>query len=147
MNLLSIVAFTAGAALAVQAALNSQLGNLLKNPILATVVAFCSSVFFTALALVISTKEYPSIEVVKSVPIYFWFSGGLFSAFGISMFYYLIPKMGISPMLSYALAGQMIVGIVAGHFGWFNLPLTPLSLVKVGGVLALITGILIINNS
>ena len=147
MNLnYSIIAFLAGVAIATQAAMNAQLGGLLKNSLLATCVAFFSSILFTLLAVMVYTKEYPSIEIVKSVPIYLWFSGGILSAFGISIFYYLIPQMGIGPMMSFTLTGQLIVAVIAGHFGWFDLPIKPLTLGKLVGAIALIIGVVLINS-
>jgi len=146
MNSYSIFALSSGAAIAIQAAMNAQLGSLLKNPLLATFVAFSSSIVFTLLAVVIYTRAYPSIEIMKSIPKYLWFSGGILSAFGISVFYYLIPKMGIGSMMSFALTGQLIVAVIAGHYGWFDLPVKQLSLGKVLGVATLIVGITLVNK-
>jgi len=146
MSYFSIIAFLAGAAIATQASMNAQLGILLRNPLLATCVAFLSSVFFTSLALIAHTKEYPSSDLIRSVPFYLWFSGGILSAFGISMFYYLIPRMGIGPMMSFALSGQLIIAIIASHFGWFDLPVKPLSASQLIGLLALIIGIVLVNK-
>ncbi len=146
MGYLSILAFMAGAAIATQASMNAQLGVLLKNSLLGTAIAFVSSFLFTVLAVIVFTKEYPSVDSVMSIPVYLWFSGGVLSAFGISMFYYLIPKIGIGEMMSYALTGQIIVAIIAGHFGWFDLLVKPINTVKFIGVLALIVGIVLINK-
>ena len=144
--LFPLLAFAAGAAIAAQASMNAQLGVLLRNSLLATVIAFFSSLIFTAIVLAIIVKRLPSPETLKAVPGYLWFSGGLLSTFGIATFYWLIPKMGIGPMLSYALAGQLILAILAGHFGWFQLPVIPISTLKITGVCSLILGIALINN-
>lgn len=146
MSYFSLLALTAGAAIATQASMNAQLGVLLKNPMLGTTVAFTSSILFTLLAVVAFTKKYPTADDIRSVPIYLWFFGGLLSAFGISMFYYLIPQMGIGSMMSYALTGQLIVAIIAGHFGWFDLPVKHITVIKFIGFLTLILGIVLINK-
>ena len=146
MNTMSIFAFLSGVAIATQASLNAQLGHLLQNPLLATCVAFGSSILFTLLAVVAYTKEYPSTEILRTVPVYLWFSGGILSAFGISMFYYLIPKMGVGSMMSFALTGQLIVAVVIGHFGWFDLPVKPITLGRLAGVVAFIFGVILINK-
>ena len=146
MSYFSLLALMAGAAIATQASMNAQLGVLLKNSLLGTSVAFVSSLLFTLLAVIVFTKKYPSLDVVKAVPVYMWFCGGLLSAFGISMFYYLIPKMGIGVMMSYALTGQIIVAVIAGHYGWFDLPTKPVNSAKLIGVLSLIVGIVLINK-
>ena len=82
---------------------------------------------------------------IKSVPLYLWFSGGALSAFGVGLFYYLIPKMGVGSMMSYALSGQILIAIVASHYGWFDLPEKSISTIKVAGLVSLITGVLLLN--
>ncbi len=144
--LLPLIAFAAGAAIAAQASLNAQLGVLLRSPLLATVLAFFSSLIFTIITCAAIVKNLPSVHTLKTIPYYLWFSGGLLSTFGIATFYWLIPKMGIGPMLSYALAGQLILAMLAGHFGWFQLSVIPISTLKIVGVFSLILGIALINN-
>ncbi len=144
---LSLLALAAGAAIATQASMNAQLGVLLKNPLIGTAIAFSCSSLFTLLAVLASTRQYPPAETLRAVPFYLWFSGGALSALAVAMFYYLIPKMGVGSMMSYALSGQIVVAIVASHFGWFELPSRPLDASRISGVLALILGIALINRS
>jgi transporter family-2 protein len=145
MNYLPILSLLAGAAIATQVSMHAQLGVLLKNPLMGTTVAFSVSTIFTLIAVMVSTEHYPQAEVVRSVPIYLWFTGGLLSAFGVAMFYYLTPKMGVGPMMSYALTGQILIAITASHFGWFNLPVKPITVAKFVGVISMISGIFLIN--
>ena len=146
MIYLSLLALVAGAAIATQTSMNAQLGLLLKNPLLATSIAFVSSIFFTLCGVLLINRHIPEMEVVRSVPVYLWFTGGAFSAFGLGCFYYLIPKMGIGAMLSAALTGQLLLAVVAGHFGWFDLPVKTITFAKLIGVMALISGIILINK-
>ncbi len=143
---LPILAFAAGVVIAIQASMNAQLGALTKNSVFATTVAFLSSFIFTLIVLVLVTKKLPNSETIKAVPHYLWFSGGLLSTFGIGAFYWLIPKMGVGPMVSYALSGQLILAMIASHFGWFQLPIIPISTSKVVGALLLILGIILTNK-
>lgn len=145
MNYLSLIAFSSGIAISTQAAMNSQLGSLLKNPLLATCIAFGTSVIFTLLAVMMYTKEFPSFDTMKTVPVYLWITGGLLSAFAVSMFYFLIPRMGIGPMMSFALTGQLIAAVIASHYGWFNLPVKLITPDKSIGVIALLLGVVLIN--
>jgi transporter family-2 protein len=145
MVYLTLLAAMAGAAIATQAAMNAKLGVLLHNSLIATSIAFTSSLLFTVVAVIVFTKTYPSMDYVRSVPTYLWFSGGL-SAFGISLFYYLIPKMGIGNMMSYALTGQIIVAVIIGNFAWFDVPLKPINITKLIGLVALVLGIFLINK-
>jgi bacterial/archaeal transporter family-2 protein len=142
---LPLIAFIAGVAIATQANMNAQLGVILKNPLLATVVAFFSSLIFTSLMLLLFMKKMPAYEVIKTVPLYLWFSGGLLSATGIALFYWLIPKLGAGPMMSYALTGQLLLAMLASHFGWFTMPVIPISWTKAAGICSMIAGLVLIN--
>src|SRR5690554_1858785 len=145
MNFLWLLAMVAGMAISIQAGMNSQFGMLLKNPLIATAIAFGCSCIFTAIAVVASTKHYPPIDILNKIPVHLWFSGGAVSAFAVAMFYYLILKMGVGSMMSYALTGQIIVAMTASHFGWFDLPVKQIDAIKISGVIALISGITLIN--
>lgn len=145
MSYLSFLAIAAGAAIAIQATMNAQLGVLLKSSMMGTSIAFLFGLLFTILAITLSAKNYPSLVEVKSVPLYLWFTGGALSAFGVSMFYYLIPKMGVGPMMSYALSGQIIIAIIASHLGWLDLPVKPINTFKITGAILLIVGVSLIN--
>ncbi|NOY83570.1 MAG: DMT family transporter [Nitrospirae bacterium] len=146
MTYLSLLAFVAGGAITIQAMMNAQLGQLLKNALLATSIAFASSLVFMLLGFAVFNKQWPQREVIQSVPHYLWFSGGLLSAFAVAGFYWLIPKMGIGPMMSYALTGQLLLAIIAGHFGWFQSSIIPISPLKLIGAGALVLGIILINH-
>jgi bacterial/archaeal transporter family-2 protein len=143
--IIAILAFTGGVALAAQSGLNTQLGVSLKNPLLASVIAFLSSALFALIFVFIIVKDFPSITQLKGIPIYLWFTGGLLSVIGIGLYLYTIPKLGISTMISIGLCGQLIFAAIAAHFGWLNLPMEPLTLKKCIGIVAMISGILITN--
>lgn len=145
MSNLSLLAVSAGAAIAIQAAMNAQLGVLLKSSMLGTSIAFLFGCVFTISAMLLSVKQYPQLAEVRSVPVYLWFSGGALSAFGVGIFYYLIPKMGVGSMMSYALSGQILIAIVTSHFGWFEQPVKPINIKIIAGVISLIVGISLIN--
>lgn len=142
---LSALAFLGGIFLAIQGGYNARLGVLLKNPLLASVMAFFFSMLFAVILAAISIKKFPDSETLRQIPFYLWFTGGLFSVFGISLYYYTIPKLGVSTMISLGLCGQLIFAVIAGHFGWLHLPSEPLTTKRVFGILAMLTGILLIN--
>ena len=141
----SFLALIAGAAITTQASMNAQLGVLLRNSLLGTAIAFVFSSLFTLITVIVTTRSYPQLATVQSVPIYLWFSGGALAAFGVGMYYFLIPKMGVGPMMSYALAGQLLLAVVMSHFGWFDMPVKQIDFIKLIGILALIAGVILIN--
>lgn len=148
MNHLTLIgmAFIGGVFLAIQGGLNAQLGVVLKNPLLASLIAFFCSAVFAFLLVAASIKSVPTADQIKDVPVYLWFSGAFFSVLGISLYYYTIPRLGIAVMISLGLTGQLVFSVAAGHFGWFGLATDPIGYKKIIGLLAMILGILLINN-
>jgi len=143
--ILLLLAFSGGIFLAIQGGLNAKLGILLKNPLLASLIASFSSVFFALLFVLLNAKTLPTGTQIKEIPLYLWFTGGLFSVIGISLYYYTIPKLGLSTMISIGLFGQLMFSVIAGNFGWLNLPLEPINTKRIIGIIAMILGITLIN--
>ncbi|PIB34720.1 hypothetical protein BFP72_04500 [Reichenbachiella sp. 5M10] len=143
--ILYLLALVGGIFLAAQGGLNAHLGVWLRHPLLASVVAFVSSSVFAVLMTLVGVKTYPTIDQLKEVPIYLWFAGGFCSVVGISLYYYTIPKLGVSTMISFGLCGQLIFAVIAGHFGWLSLPIEPISMKRIAGLLAMMGGIFLIN--
>ncbi len=143
--LFSLLALCAGMFLGAQGGLNAQLGVYLKHPLWASVIAFSFSALFAGLFIVLLQKEIPKPDVWISVPYYLWFSGGFMSVVGISLYYYTIPKLGLSVMISYGLCGQLLFALIVGHYGWLNLPVTHITPVRGIGAVTVIVGVLLMN--
>jgi transporter family-2 protein len=144
MSSLGLLAMMAGAAIAVQAGMNARLGVLLDNALMSTAIAFTASAVLTLIVVLVSTRQYPSLEVIRAVPTHLW-TGGILSSFGVALFYFLIPKMGVGNMMSFALSGQILVATLCSHLGWFDLPAKPVTHIKLIGLLCMIAGIVLVN--
>ncbi len=48
--------------------------------------------------------------------------------------------------MSFALSGQLILAVVAGHFGWFEQPIKPITVKTIVGLFAMVVGIIFING-
>lgn len=143
--MLALLALFAGALIALQAGMNSWLGVLLKNTLLATVVAFFVSIIVSGVVMLSVTKQWPNVSDIQVVPWYLWL-GGVLSATGVGLFYLLIPKLGVGTMMSYALTGQLVLAVIISHFGWFELPQVSINQTKVIGIAAMIIGLVLINR-
>jgi len=142
---LAFLAFFGGMVLAAQGGLNSHLGVLLRNPLLAAICSFISSLVLACAVLFLGHLDVPDKSTLKSVPIYLWFAGGCCTVLGLFLYFYTIPKLGISTMISLGLCGQLLFSLVAGHFGWLNLPVEPITLKKIIGIAAMTLGIWMIT--
>lgn len=144
--MLAILSLFSGALIALQATVNSSLGVMLKNSLAATTIAFLVSAFTCIVALLLRNETFPQFSLINKVPFFYWL-GGLASALGVALFYYLIPKMGVANMMTFALTGQLIMAIVIAHFGLFNSTVVPISTIKIIGVFAMVLGLLLINKT
>ena len=142
----TLLSFFAGIAIVIQANISSKLGVLLSSSLLATSIALFGSFVFTSIAVAFLVKEFPSVEMIRSVPIYLWFTGGVLSAFALASFFFVIPKIGILPMISFSLAGQLIYSLISSHYGWFEMPIITINIEKIIGVVSMIIGIFLINK-
>ncbi|SMR73446.1 DMT family transporter [Marinobacterium sediminicola] len=142
-HLLPWLALSAGAAIAVQAGMNARLGVVLGNTMLGTSIAFAVACLVSLLVVVLQLARLPDFDRVGDVPNYLWL-GGVISAFGVGMFYFLIPRMGVGPMMAFALTGQIILAVICSHFGWFDQPVRPINTIRLIGLLVLIAGVSLI---
>lgn len=140
------MAFAGGVFLAIQAGFNTQLGGLVNQPILAVISTSITSTVLSCLLLVIIGERSVLTGSVSAIPFHLWWIGGLFSMTGILIYFYTIPKLGISKMITLGLCGQIIFSVVAGKYGWFDTPPEPVTIRKAVGVLMMIISILLINT-
>lgn len=57
-----------------------------------------------------------------------------------------VPKLGAAPALGLILVGQLSFGLIIDHFGLYGVPRTPVSWLRVLGVLAVVGGFLLIRR-
>ena len=141
-----LMALGAGAAIALQASLNARLGMLLDSALAATVVAFAVAFVSSAAMMLSYAGADIRSDMVTSVPAYLWVAGGVISAMGVGISYYLIPKMGMGSMMSLVLSGQIMTAAAIGHWRWFGLPENPLTFERCAGLVLMIAGILLFNR-
>lgn len=149
MNMLWPLAFAAGSCIAIQAAMNARLGQLLKSPWLATSYAFLTSFILVSLVLLLINAKTLSVTLqnvqLSNIPWYLWGSCVL-SVLGVGSMYWLIPKMGVGNLMSYALTGQIIFAMLISHFGLFESPQKLITTTKALGAMLLVAGIILINK-
>ena len=140
------LAVIAGVFLSMQSGFNAQLGVVLKNPFLASFIAYAVSTLFALAYLLTNTNVLIERNELSEVPFYLWIIGGFFSVLGVTLYYYLIPKIGIAKMFTFGLSGQMIFVMIAGYLGWFNLPIEAMSFQKIIGLILMLTGVALITK-
>lgn len=144
MNLiLFLVAFCAGAAISVQAAVNSQLaGGLGGNTVAAALVSFLIGT--AALASIALGKGglASAVATLPSQPL--WrYGGGLLGATAIFCTVLLAPRIGLANMLALVIAGQLLSSLLIDHFGLIGVAVRPVSGIKLAGAAVMLGGVLL----
>ena len=142
----TILALLAGAAIAAQASANARLGVLLGNPGAATGFAFLAGFVVVALSLLVVRAPLPEPSAAAAVPAPIWLLGGLLGAFGVGVFYWLIPELGVGRVIGLSLVGQLLFSLFASHFGWFDLPTVPVDGPRGLGAILLLAGVAILQG-
>lgn len=138
-----LMALSAGMAMAMQAAINSQLGkSLLNQPLNAALWSFASG---TVLLLVLTLVKGNWWAAMSQIPTQPWWQliGGLLGAGMVYSSIFLAPRLGVANMLFFIIVGQITFGLVIDQFGLFNMPVREISLTKVIGLLIMISGVFI----
>jgi transporter family-2 protein len=143
---LPLLAVSVGIMVVIQGGINARLGVMLSNSMLATSAALVISASVTLVAVFLTVKQFPSVDQLRVIPIYMWFTGGVLSFLAVSLFYYIIPQTGISTAVTFGLTGQIIFAAIAGHFGWFGMPVEPIASKTIIGILIMVGGVALIKS-
>lgn len=137
-----LLVVVAGAAVAMQPALNAQLAALLQSPFRAALINFSAGAFIMlAVAGTMALRQgLPSRETIASVPVHLWFAGGALGALFVTTAVWATPKIGAGAFFSTLIAAQLIAALVMDHYGLLGLDVRPANLVRISGVVLLIAG-------
>jgi transporter family-2 protein len=133
-----VLAMLAGVLIAVQAPTNAILGKASGSPIIAAFISFIVGTVALG-AFVARSPGGLFTPELRSVPWYAWI-GGFYGAFFVAVAAFGAPKIGVGPLLTAAIGGQLLAAIVLDHYGMLGLARQPVSFEKIGGVLLVLLG-------
>lgn len=136
----------AGAAVATQPAFNAQLAALLQSPLRAALANFTAgALILLALVLVVAVRNgLPARDTMVSVPPYLWIAGGALGALFVTTSAWATPKIGVGAFFSVLIAAQLAAALVMDHFGLIGLDVRPANLMRIGGVVLLVAGAIMV---
>lgn len=136
------MAFIAGSLLSIQAAVNSQLGKALDNqPLMAAFISFLVGTILL-FSIVLIKGQFGLISLMPQQTWWKW-TGGLMGAFLVCSSIIVAPKVGVANMLLFIIIGQLLAGLFIDHFGLINMPVKPIDLSKVIGIVVMVVGLLV----
>ena len=140
-----LLALVAGAMMPTQAAINNKLSIFVDSPILAAFISFFVGTIGLLAYLLIAGVPLGNFVSAKNAPAIAWI-GGLLGAFFVTSTVVLVPRLGVALTFSLIVAGQMLVTLLIDHFGLLDVPVKEVSFARVGGILLIIAGVVLIRK-
>jgi len=143
LRLVFLVVFAAigGAAITVQAGLNSQVARTLGHPLWATLVSLAVSVITILPMLVLFRAGVPNLSQISGTPWWIWIGGAL-GAFFITAALIAAPQLGAVTFIAAVVMGQLLVSLILDQFAIAGFPERPISLFRIVGVCLVIAGVI-----
>ena len=132
-----------GFVLTLHLAMNAQVGALVKNPRMGNAL-FWTIGAVTAIIIGLTGWDPAFFTKLKEVPFWLLTAGMMGGAlvFGIA---WAMPQLGAGTAFVLMIAGQVVSGMIFSHFGLLGSPVEPISMIKVIGVILLVTGAAIVT--
>ena len=125
----------------IQASISARLSSYSKTPLTASFIAFSLGTVILFIINLIVDPIGITTGIDFSYPLYV-FIGGAITGVGFNLAnIILFSKLGASITTLVTVTGQMIVGILIDHFGWFGVPANPISITTALGVVIMIFAI------
>ncbi|MGQ0542576.1 MAG: DMT family transporter [Blastocatellia bacterium] len=140
-----LIALLAGAMMPTQAATNNKMAAFVDSPILSAFISFFVGTVALFIYVLLSGIPLSSLSGAKDAPAVAWV-GGLLGAFFVAAAVSLVPKLGVAMTFSLIIAGQMIVTLIIDHFGLLGVPVKEVSLARIGGILLIAAGVILIRR-
>lgn len=135
-----IGAGAAGSFLAMGAAANARLKQVLHCAIAAAAINFIVGFSVLALLIAVGVLKSPYFERFADVP--WWaFLGGLLGAIFVTLNTLTVPKLGLTTSTLVVVCSQMIVSLAIDQFGWFGIVPHSLSISRVFAIVLLLIAI------
>ncbi len=131
-----IVGLIGGVAVGVQSPIAGGMGQRVGGTASSFIIHF-SGMILSGILLWMRGGE--RIRNWNSLPWYMLIAG----VFGVILYQTInvtLPRLGSTMMVTLIISGQLVVGVIIDHFGWLGVPVHPVSLTRIVGILALLGG-------
>ena len=143
--LISMIAIVlAGGATALQAPTNARLMTAVGSPVNAAFISFAVGTAALGL-LALMFQSRPDWAAARGLPWYAWI-GGLYGVIFVVAATWGVPRLGVALTITLMVAGQLLISLILDHFGAFGAPRQPINWGRVGGVVLVIAGVVMVRR-
>ena len=141
-----VLAFAIGCMIPLQAAINARLRDHLEHStLLAALVSFTVGTLALAVMAVVTQQRWQALGGIAQAKAW-QLTGGLLGAVFVFATTLLAPKIGLAKMAALVIAGQVVLSLVADHFGWIGLAVREVTPVRAVGAVLVVVGVLMVNK-
>lgn len=142
----ALLGVLAGACIAVQAPINTQLGRDLGMPVAAAAASFIAgALLLVVVTLVVSRAQGSGPQFAAPAP-WLYVAGGFLGTVYVTSAILLTPRIGAAAVMALSVAGQLLAGILLDRIGFMGLAVRELSLGRIAGAVLLVAGVLLIRT-
>lgn len=125
--------------------MNGALRNSLTNPWLASFVSFVPAAAFMACLWLCQPRPLPTMDGIEAMP---WWAplGGLVGAFAVVAGLLFVDRVGAGVYAGLTITANILMSLAVDKFGWFGLPVYPLSTGRIVGAALMVCGIALISK-
>jgi transporter family-2 protein len=142
--LLGAAVVVMGALLSVQPLLNARVAGAAGSPVYGAMFSVLVSTLTMLAGAFLLRLPLPDLRAVAAGPPWTW-TGGIIGAFVVLVALTATPRLGAATTVMLFITGQMAASLLLDHHGWLGVPLHPIDLPRVLGVLCLVAGIVLIR--
>ena len=143
--LFMLLALVAGAMMPTQAATNNKMAVIVDSPLLSAFISFLVGTVALFVYVLVSGVPIANLTSSKDAPAIAWI-GGLLGAFFVTAAVVLVPRLGVAMTFSLIIAGQMIATLIIDHFGLLGVPVKEVSVARLGGIVLIAAGVVLIRR-
>jgi transporter family-2 protein len=139
-----LFAFVAGAVLPFQAGINAELAGWVNSPMRAAFVSFVVGALVLLVVAALVFKPLPSWTRLGDAPWWVWIGGAL-GAFYVAGSIVSAPRLGAATLIALIVAGQSLASLLVDHFGWVGFAENPISPGRIGGMVLIAAGVVLVR--
>ncbi|MEP9395780.1 DMT family transporter [Mesorhizobium sp. KR2-14] len=141
----SLLGIMAGAFIAIQAPINSELSKGLGLPVAAAAFSFLSGAIVLGIVSVAVTRlQGVSLDWRAPAP-WMFVGGGLLGAAYVTSATILTPRLGAAALMAFLVAGQLLAGMLIDRVGFLGVAVREITMGRAAGAVLLLAGALMIR--
>lgn len=136
----------AGMLVAIQAAINGQLGVVLESPFQSAFISFFIGSLTLLIVVVIKERKFTNMKepIKQSAPWWVWI-GGLIGGLYVLINVYLVGQIGTGQTVVLALFGQIAGSLIVQQFGLFKSIKNSIAFIQILGLMIMLVGVFLIK--